>query len=52
MRRYTVRLDGDFTKVEHFTDKAVAIVTARRWRACYDGRVIIRDNMTNAITVY
>ena len=52
MRRYIVRLNGEFKKMEHFTDKEKAEATAKKWRACYDGRVTVYDNMTGLTKVY
>ncbi len=49
MRRYVVTLRGDFTKTENFTDRDDAVKTARKWRACYNGVVTIKDNATGKI---
>lgn len=44
MRRYKVEMNG---KVESYTDYEDAVNVAKRWRACYEGRIMITDNMTN-----
>ena len=44
MRRHKVEMNG---KVESYTNYEDAVKVAKRWRACYEGRVMITDNMTN-----
>ena len=50
MRRYLVK--HNYKNYESYNDYETAVKTARRLRACYEGNIIIIDNLTNKITVF
>ena len=50
MRRYMVVLRGtDFNKTESYTDYEEARNRARIWKCCYNGVVIIKDNLNGKV---